>query len=98
MIEPLYREHASTVRALAYRMTGSMADAEEISQETFTRALAAPAGSVGRNWLLSVAANIARDRLRRRKRAAYVGPWLPEAIETEADPGSADPERRYGLR
>jgi RNA polymerase sigma factor (sigma-70 family) len=99
MIEPLYREHASTVRALAYRMTGSMADAEEISQETFTRALASPPGSVlGRNWLLSVAANLARDRLRRRRRAAYVGPWLPEAIETEAEPRSADPERRYGLR
>src|SRR5215813_6684538 len=99
MIEPLYREHASTVRALAYRMTGSMADAEEISQETFTRALASPPGSVlGRNWLLSVAANLARDRLRRRKRAAYIGPWLPEAMEAEAEPGSVDPERGYGLR
>ena len=99
MIEPLYREHASTLRALAYRMTGSAADADEIAQETFTRALAAPPGTVlGRTWLLAVAANLARDRLRRRKRAAYVGPWLPEAVETEAEPDSADPERRYGLR
>ena len=99
MIEPLYREHASTLRALAYRMTGSAADADEIAQETFTRALAAPPGTVlGRTWLLAVAANLARDRLRRRKRVAYVGPWLPEAVETEAEPDSADPERRYGLR
>src|SRR5215470_2094417 len=99
MIEPLYREHASTLRALAYRMTGSAADAEEIAQETFTRALAAPPGTVlGRTWLLAVTANLARDRLRRRKRAGYVGPWLPEAMEAEADPSSADPERRYGLR
>ena len=99
MIEPLYREHASTVRALVYRMTGSVADAEEIAQETFTRALAAPPGAVlGRGWLFSVATNLARDRLRRRKRAGYVGPWLPEAMEAEAEPGSADPERRYGLR
>jgi len=99
MIEPLYREHASTLRALAYRMTGSGADADEIAQETFTRALAAPPGTVlGRTWLLAVAANLARDRLRRRKRAAYVGPWLPEAMEAEAEPDSADPERRYGLR
>lgn len=99
MIEPLYREHASTVRALAYRMTGSVADAEEIAQETFARALDPPPGTVlERNWLLAVAANLARDRLRRRKRAAYVGPWLPEAMEAEADPGMADPERRYGLR
>ena len=99
MIEPLYREHAATLRALAYRMTGSAADAEEISQETFARALSPPPGTVlGRTWLLAVAANLARDRLRRRKRAAYVGPWLPEAMEAEAEPGSADPERRYGLR
>jgi RNA polymerase sigma factor (sigma-70 family) len=99
VIEPLYREHASTVRALAYRMTGSAADAEEIAQETFARALDAPPGTVlARNWLLEVAANLARDRLRRRKRTAYVGPWLPEAREAEADPETADPERRYGLR
>src|SRR5215472_3816913 len=99
MIEPLYREHASTIRALVYRMTGSSADAEEIAQEAFTRALDAPPGTVpGRAWLLAVAANLARDRLRRRKRAAYVGSWLPEAIEAEAEPGTSDPERRYGLR
>jgi RNA polymerase sigma-70 factor, ECF subfamily len=99
MIEPLYREHASTVRALVYRMTGSVADAEEIAQETFTRALAAPPGAVlGRSWIFSVATNLARDRLRRRKRAGYVGPWLPEAMEAEAEPGASDPERRYGLR
>ena len=97
MIEPLYREHASKVRALAYRMTGSAADAEEITQESFTRALTSPPpDGVSRNWLLSVAANLSRDRLRRRKRAAYVGPWLPSAVEAEAD--ASDPESRYGLR
>ena len=59
-------------------MTGSVADAEEIAQETFTRALAAPPGAIlGRSWIFSVATNLARDRLRRRKRAGYVGPWLP---------------------
>jgi len=42
--------------------------------------------------------NLARDRLRRRKRAGYVGPWLPEAMEAEADPALSDPEHRYGLR
>jgi RNA polymerase sigma-70 factor, ECF subfamily len=99
VIEPLYREHAPTIRALAYRMTGSVADAEEIAQETFSRALDPPPGTVlERNWLLAVAANLARDRLRRRKRAAYLGPWLPAAMEAEADPEAADPERRYGLR
>jgi RNA polymerase sigma factor (sigma-70 family) len=99
MIELLYREHGSTVRALAYRMTGSAPDADEIVQEAFTRAIASPpAGGVTRNWLLAVAANLARDHLRRRKRAAYVGPWLPSAVEAEDAPETADPERRYGLR
>ena len=99
MIELLYREHESTIRALAYRMTGSAADAEEIAQEAFTRALASPpAGGVTRNWLLAVAANLSRDRLRRRKRTAYVGTWLPSVVEVEDAPVTADPERRYGLR
>jgi RNA polymerase sigma-70 factor (ECF subfamily) len=45
-----------------------------------------------------VAVNLARDRLRRRKRTPYVGPWLPAPIETgeQAAEGS-DPEHRYGL-
>ncbi len=99
MIEPLYREHGSTIRALAYRMTGSAADADEIVQEAFTRAIASPpVNGVNRNWLLAVAANLSRDQLRRRKRAAYVGPWLPSAVEVEDTPETADPERRYGLR
>src|ERR1700751_3585487 len=99
MIEPLYREHAPTVRALVYRMTGSVADAEEIAQETFTRALTAPPGAVlGRNWLFAVAANLARDRRGRRKRGGSVAPGLPEAREAEAEPGTVDPEKRYGLR
>jgi RNA polymerase sigma-70 factor, ECF subfamily len=99
MIEPLYREHGSTIRALAYRMTGGAADADEIVQETFTRAIASPpVTGVTRNWLLAVAANLSRDHLRRRKRASYVGPWLPSAVEAEETPETADPERRYSLR
>src|SRR5262249_45694384 len=90
---------ASTLRALAFRMTGSAADAEEIVQETFTRALAPPPGTtVGPSWLLSVAANLSRDRLRRRKRMSYVGPWLPSAVEAEPEPETLHPERHYGLR
>ncbi|MFT3836286.1 MAG: sigma-70 family RNA polymerase sigma factor [Myxococcaceae bacterium] len=98
MIEPMYRQHAATVKALAYRMTGSNADAEEITQETFARALSSPPRSgLTRNWLLAVAANLSRDRLRRRKRAAYAGPWLPAAIEAGTTPEAVDPEQRYGM-
>ena len=65
-------------------MTGSAADAEDIVQETFARALASPpprAHAPWRPWLVRVALNLARDELRRRKRRAYKGPWLPEPVD-----------------
>jgi RNA polymerase sigma-70 factor (ECF subfamily) len=40
-----------------------------------------------RPWLVRVAMNLGRDALRRRKRRAYVGPWLPSPIETGPDGG-----------
>ncbi len=69
---------------LCYRMTGSAADAEDIVQEAFARALAQPAARAERPWrpwLVRVALNLAKDELRRRKRRAYKGPWLPEPVD-----------------
>jgi RNA polymerase sigma-70 factor (ECF subfamily) len=105
VIEAVYREHGRFVWGLCYRMTGNASDADDLVQETFARALASPPRDTSapwRPWLVRVAVNLARDRLRRRKRAAYVGPWLPSPIETgeEVDGRSddaADPEHRYGL-
>jgi RNA polymerase sigma-70 factor (ECF subfamily) len=68
---------------LCYRMTGSAADAEDIVQEAFARALAQPAARAEkpwRPWLVRVALNLAKDELRRRKRRGYKGPWLPEPV------------------
>jgi RNA polymerase sigma factor (sigma-70 family) len=69
---------------LCYRMTGSAADAEDIVQETFARALTRPPARTDapwRPWLVRVAMNLARDELRRRRRRAYKGPWLPEPVD-----------------
>ena len=69
---------------LCYRMTGSAADADDLVQETFARALAKPPARTDapwRPWLVRVALNLARDELRRRKRRAYKGPWLPEPVD-----------------
>ena len=69
---------------LCYRMTGSAADADDLVQETFARALASPPARTDvpwRPWLVRVALNLARDELRRRKRRAYKGPWLPEPVD-----------------
>ena len=95
---------------LCYRLTGNAADADDLVQETFMRAIERPPADVDRPWrpwLVRVALNLGRDLLRRRKRRAYVGPWLPSPIETgddEAPPafeptidGQMTTEGRYDL-
>ncbi|AUX47805.1 RNA polymerase sigma factor [Sorangium cellulosum] len=101
-----YREHERFLWALSYRLTGSAADADDIVQETFVRALECPparADEPVRPWLTRVALNLGRDVLRRRKRRPYDGPWLPSPIETEPEPpsfeipGKDGTEGRYDL-
>lgn len=75
---------------LAYRMLGSRADAEDIVQETYVRWHEVEHSRIERPeaWLVTTASRLAIDRLRRlqTERKAYVGPWLPEPIVTEAPP------------
>ena len=71
--------HQPLLWSLAYRITGSAADADEIAQEAVLRALEHPPREP-RPWLVRVACNLARDRLRRRRRQRYVGPWLPDPV------------------
>ncbi len=77
---------------LAYRMTSSVMDADDIVQETWVRfARAVEAGESIENpaaFLTTVASRLAIDRLRSaaRRRETYVGPWLPEPILTDRDP------------
>jgi RNA polymerase sigma factor (sigma-70 family) len=78
--------HRRFLWGLCYRMTGVAADADELVQETYLRALGKPPlhEQGAKPWLTQVAMNLARDRLRQRKREGYVGPWLPSPIELEA--------------
>jgi RNA polymerase sigma-70 factor (ECF subfamily) len=104
-----FEAHRRFLWGLCYRMTGSAADADDLVQETFVRALQRrPSGgpSGWRPWLAKVAANLSIDALRRRKRRDYVGPWLPAPIETgdEASPPAHEiasndesTEHRYDL-
>jgi RNA polymerase sigma-70 factor (ECF subfamily) len=103
---PLFAEHARGLWGLAYRLTGSAEDAEDIVQESFARLLERPpgAGTPVRAWLVRVATNLGIDALRRRRRRAYTGTWLPapaEAAECDLEQCLAsaqpDPETRYGL-
>jgi RNA polymerase sigma-70 factor (ECF subfamily) len=80
-----FAAHRTFLWGLCYRMTGSAADADDIVQETFVRALERPPSLQEhgwRSWLARVATNVCIDTLRRRKRREYTGPWLPSPIET----------------
>jgi RNA polymerase sigma-70 factor, ECF subfamily len=82
----LFRAERAYLWGLCYRMTGIAADADELVQETFARALAQPpprTDAPWRPWLVRVAMNLARDLLRRRRRSSYRGSWLPSPIETD---------------
>jgi RNA polymerase sigma-70 factor (ECF subfamily) len=72
---------------LAYRMLGSVADAEDVVSEAWLRFAAAPDDVRSpAAWLTTVTSRLAIDELRRqqRRREDYVGPWLPEPVRTAA--------------
>src|SRR5690606_20054775 len=97
-LEPL-EAHRKAVFGLCYRMTGSAADAEDLVQETWCRALERPPADRDaplRPWLFTVATNLCVDALRKRKRERYFGPWLPSPVESERlDDVEPSPEARY---
>ena len=93
-----WREHHRYVLDVAYRMLGTVSDAEDIVQEAFARLLRQDRDTIEdvRGWLVVVTTRLCLDQLRsaRAKREAYVGPWLPEPVIDSAD---ADPADRVTL-
>lgn len=83
-IEAWWADYRHLVRDVAYRILGSVADAEDITQEAYLRLLGQAPSAIDdpRAWLVTVASRLAVDRLRSHElaRRAYVGPWLPEPI------------------
>jgi len=86
----LYARHAQAVHALAYRLTGDRAAAEDIAQDTFLRMLKFLGGLRSdqplRPWLKRVAANAAIDHLRRNRRlqlADAEAEWPDPSASTE---------------
>ncbi|MET0283924.1 MAG: sigma-70 family RNA polymerase sigma factor [Polyangiales bacterium] len=89
-------QHRARIWRLCYRMTGVAADADELVQETFIKALESPPVRELLPWLITVAANKSRDLLRKRKTGAYVGSWLPSPVEDTPEPDEVAPDARYG--
>ena len=83
---------------LAYRMLGSIADAEDAVQETYLRWHAANRGQVSdpRAFLMTTTARICLDMLTsaRARREEYAGPWLPEPV---VDTAALAPDSRTEL-
>ena len=85
----LVHRHMPAVHALARRMLGSDAEAEDVTQETFLRAWKVlpdwePRAKLS-TWLYRVALNLSRDRLRRHRETAMAEP--PELEDSRPGPG-----------
>ena len=74
--------------AIAYRMLGSVAEAEDVVQEALLRLHRTDAVEHPRAFVATVVTRLAIDQLRsaRARRETYVGPWLPEPVVTEWRP------------
>lgn len=85
----VFDRHRSLLFTLAYELLGSVADAEDMVQETYLRWQGRPDGPVDnpRAYLARVVTRLSLNRLRTlaRRREDYVGPWLPEPLLTSPD-------------
>jgi RNA polymerase sigma-70 factor (TIGR02957 family) len=85
----VFAEHRRLLFDVAYRMTGSVADAEDLVQDTWLRWSTVDVDQVRepRAYLVRIVTNLALHQLTsaRVRRERYVGPWLPEPLLTEPD-------------
>ncbi len=82
----VFSEHRKLLFQIAYRMTGSAADAEDLLQEGFLkfRSVALATVQNSRAFLITLITRICIDFLGSayERRRTYIGPWLPEPIAT----------------
>ncbi|MGW2152171.1 RNA polymerase sigma factor SigJ [Nonomuraea sp. NPDC001699] len=102
-LDAIMRERRQLIN-LAYRLLGSLADAEDVVQETYTRwyamsrrqqeAIESPGA-----WLTRVAGRVCLDLLgsARARRERYVGEWIPEPLPDRTEWAADDPADRVTL-
>jgi RNA polymerase sigma factor (sigma-70 family) len=82
-----FQRHRPKLMGIAYRMLGSMHDAEEVLQDAWLRWQPQDRSAIESSeaWLVTATTRLALDRLRRARteREHYVGPWLPEPLPEE---------------
>lgn len=81
-----FEQHRSLLLGLAYRLLGSMWDAEDVVQEAYVRWTRTDPSAIRqpRAFLITVVSRLALDQLKsaRASRETYVGTWLPEPVAT----------------
>jgi RNA polymerase sigma-70 factor, ECF subfamily len=99
-----FEPHRRYLVGLAYRMLGSVAEAEDVAQDAFLRWNAADRDSVSepRAFLARTASRLCLDRMKsaRAHREHYVGTWLPEPVidaPIGGAPATGDPGRAASL-
>ncbi|TAA40565.1 RNA polymerase sigma-70 factor [Pseudoxanthomonas winnipegensis] len=89
-----FETHRSRLLALAHRLLGSRAEAEDVVQEAWLRWQGAAQKEIRDEeaWLVTATTRLALDRLRavRNARIDYVGPWLPEPLQVALAPDPAE--------
>ncbi|HZC39367.1 MAG TPA: RNA polymerase sigma-70 factor [Streptosporangiaceae bacterium] len=91
----IYQQLRPVMFAMAYRMLGSVSEAEDIVQEAFLRYHDRPDQQAGvgspKAYLSAVTTRLCIDHLRsaRARRETYPGPWLPEPLLTSNEPDPA---------
>ncbi len=90
-----FEQHRDHLRAVAYRLLGSMSDAEDAVQDTWLRLTGADTSEVENlgGWLTTVVARVSLNMLRsrRHRHEEPVGDSWPSAAELSAQPGPAAP-------
>jgi RNA polymerase sigma-70 factor, ECF subfamily len=89
LAEADWESHRPAVFGAAYRILGTVTEAEDVTQDVWLRATAADLSEVRdlRAWLVTLAARASYNVLKsaRVRRESYVGPWLPEPLLTGPD-------------
>jgi RNA polymerase sigma-70 factor, ECF subfamily len=89
VVDDVYLAHRPAMFGLAYRMLGSISDAEDVVSEAYLRWQGASPqrGRVedAKSYLFAITARLSIDQLRsaRRTRVDYIGTWLPEPLVTD---------------
>lgn len=84
LADPVFEEHRAGLQRLAYRMLGSLADADDVLQDAYLRWSQHDRDDVEspRAYLYSIVTRLCIDQRRKidSRKESYIGPWLPEPL------------------